>query len=254
MLLGHIKAAEMKKADADAQKLDKNPNITGGSTAVDASVPVGPNGIKPKKPNEIGKGEEAKTAGVDKRTVGAAAGALGAAAGAGFAAGRFTKKDKKKDMTKECAAVVASTGPLTFERILGLVEGYMGASTPSAATIEKLASASGKSVDHILSKIMQKRAAGLLLPLIGGALAGGVAAPMAWQGLKHLSRFAMDPTGEMRRPQNMARFGGYSPMQMNRLQNLTSQEAARNLQQSSVLQGLRGAYRPAPDPWGAPGA
>ena len=249
ILLGHIKASELKKAD-DAETAKDAPKVEGGSTAVDASVPVGPKGIKPKAPNEVGKGEEKKEAGIDKRTVGATAGALGAAAGAGFAAGRFTKKDKKKDMTKECQALVASAGPLSFERILGLVNGYMDASTPSPAVIEKLASASGRSAETILARIMQKRAAGLLLPLIGGALAGGVAAPMAWQGMKHLSRFVMDPTGEMRRPQNMAAIGGMSPMQQNRISRLTQQEAARNLQQSSNLQGLRGAYRPAPDPWG----
>lgn len=242
VMLGLIKRAENEIATQPSTEKPK-----GGMTAVDASVPVGPKGIPPKPANEVGKCE-VKNAKLDKRTVGAAAGAVAGAAGAGFLAGRF--KSKKDKEVKEAAATLAKSGPLTVTKMAGYVQGYM-ANAPKFEEIEKVANAAGVNADALYDRVMKKYAAGMLLPLIGGALAGGVAAPAVWQGLRGLGRFAMDPMGHMSRPQNMARYGGFSPMQTNRMQNLIMGEAARSNQMSSLMQGLRGAYTPAPNPWGA---
>lgn len=250
ILLGYIKEGELALKKADDEKA-RTPNMEkpkGGSSSVDASVPVGPKGIPPKAPNMVGK-EQEKKAKIDKRTVGAAAGALGAAAGAGFMAGRFKKKDSKE--MKEASAALIKDGPLTVVKVAGYVQGYM-TKAPTYASIEKIAALSGVNVDALYERVMQKFASGMLLPLIGGALAGGVAVPAVWQGLRGLGRFAMDPMGRMSRPQNMANIGGFSPMQSNRMQNLIMQEGARSNQMSSMMQGLKGAYTPAPNPWGTP--
>lgn len=109
------------------------------------------------------------------------------------------------------------------------------------------ASAAGKGV----SRFMPKSPLGLLLgaaaiPLLGIPAARGAANYVN----RGLSGYGWGGGGGLLKAPHMGTIGGFDPKTTSELQKMIAMESMRNAQLSSLLQGIRGAYQPAGNPWG----
>ncbi len=101
------------------------------------------------------------------------------------------------------------------------------------------------------SRFMPKTPLGLMLgaaaiPLLGIPAAKGVGNYIQ----RGLSGYGWGGGGGLLNAPHMGTIGGFDPKTTSQLQKMIAMEGMRNAQLSSLLQGIRGAYQPAGNPWG----
>ena len=111
--------------------------------------------------------------------------------------------------------------------------------------------AAGAGIGAGFKKLMPKTPLGLLL---GAAAIPTLAIPAA-RGVgnyvsRGLSGYGWGGGGGLLSAPHMGTIGGFDPKATSELQKMIAMESMRNQQLSSLLQGIRGAYQPAPSPWG----
>jgi len=141
---------------------------------------------------------------------------------------------------------------------LGLLVGFERSIVPSQETFEKVASKTGYSAKS-LRRVYLEKASAAWPWVLGGLGAAAVGAPL----VSNLAHRAMYPSyyegapgwGLMDAP-NLGTYGGLSPAAEQEAWKTIAREGLKHRQMSSVLQGIAGAQRPAPSPWGSshPGA